>query len=504
MSNMSTTITTDNVWATIRSSDPDLIELARKIAGYRQVGWERAQQSWLKRLAREGVAFKGNWEYKRAIEWDGWRFIGDECGTDCIKIPTGCVKMFIMAAGALGKEMEFFNNRVQPQQLTNVDWSLKPTREPRPYQDEAVAAVINVGGRGIIQSPTASGKSYMMAMLVSHYKTTTLIKVPRLIILDQIVSELKDSLNIDEGDVGFIGRSKYEPSLITVTTTQSLASILKDRSRWNELMNLHRDHEWGLLIEDEVHHGASKTSYNTSMAINAHYRVGFSATALDREDNENIKIIGAYGEIVYDVPSEPLVENGWLIRPTIKFVPAKPVPMDRNAMWPAVYNTAIVYNTNRNCDIIEIAGKMLDEGRSTLIFVDRIDHGERLEHMAPSLFKLKDKVRFVHGNHPERDDIIEQFRTRKLPVMISTEGIIGEGFDFRGLDAIIVADGGKSYIQTVQKVGRGMRIEDGKVDVKIFDFGDRGKYVGEHALRRKTSWEAHGFKVDITDTPYMG
>lgn len=504
MSNMLTTITTDDIWSVIRSSDLEALELARKIAGYQQIGWERARQSWLKKLALQGRANESDWEYKRAIKWEGWRFIGAECGHNCLRIPTGCVKMFIMAAGALGKEMKFYNERVQPRQLADVDWSLKPEREPRPYQDEAMKAVIEAGGRGIVQSPTASGKSYMMAMLISHYKTTALIKVPRLIILDQIVKELEENLNINEGDVGFIGRSKYEPSLITVTTTQSLANILKDKIRWNDFMNLHRDHGWGLLIEDEVHHGASKTSYDTSMAIDAHYRVGYSATALDREDNENIKIIGAYGEIVYNVPSEPLVENGWLIRPTIKFLPSKPVPMDSNAKWQAVYNTAIVYNHNRNLDIIEIAGNMLDEGRSTLIFVDRIDHGEQLENMAPSLSKLKDKVRFVHGTHPDRDDIIDQFRKRRLPIMISTEGIIGEGFDFRGLEAIIVADGGKSYIQTVQKVGRGMRIEVGKSDVKIFDFGDRGKYVGEHALRRKTSWEAHGFKVDITDTPYMG
>ena len=147
---------------------------------------------------------------------------------------------------------------------------------------------------------------------------------------------------------------------------------------------------------------------------------------------------------------------------------------------------------------------MVREGRSTLIFVDRIDHGEVLENMAPSLFILKDKIRFVHGTHPEREQMIDDFRTGKLSVLISTEGIIGEGFDFRGLDAMIIADGGKSYIQTIQKRGRGMRVEEGKVDLKMYDFADRGKYVGEHSLRRKTSYESNGFTVDITDTPYLG
>lgn len=501
---MSTTITIDDVWTTLRSPDPEVLELARKTAGYQQVGWERARQAWLKKLAREGRANENDWEYKRAVAWEGWRFIGEECGTDCLRIPTGCVQMFVLASGALGKKAVVYNQRVKPKQLTNVDWSLKPEREPRPYQDEAVAALIEAGGRGIIQSPTASGKSYMMAMLISHYKTTTLIKVPRLIILDQILKELKDNMNINEGDVGFIARGKYEPSLITVVTTQSLASIMKDKDRWDDLMNLHRGYGWGMLIEDEVHHGASKTSYNTSMAINAPNRVGFSGTALDREDNENIKTIAAYGEIIFNVPSQPLVEDGFLIKPTVKFMPCRPVPMDGNAKWPAVYNTAIVYNNDRNLDILEIAGNMVREGRSTLIFVDRIDHGEVLENMAPSLFILKDKIRFVHGTHPEREQMIDDFRTGKLSVLISTEGIIGEGFDFRGLDAMIIADGGKSYIQTIQKRGRGMRVEEGKVDLKMYDFADRGKYVGEHSLRRKTSYESNGFTVDITDTPYLG
>lgn len=500
---MTTTIFLRNTWTAVKSDDRAMLEHARDMSSFTMTNWQIRRSKWMDRLRSEKRVCKEpssscTCEWCRADKWDGKKFFGKNVGGG-VEIPTGVAFTFIRLMRVLGEELIIHNERESPPPLPDVDWSLK--REPRPYQQDAVDAILNAGGRGIIKSPTASGKTVMMAMLVGHLKCTAIIKVPRLVLMDQVRQELLDTLNIDESEIGTIGRGKFEPSMITITTTQSLANLLKKKEDWRTLMGLHMKYGWGLLIEDEVHHGSTTTSFDTSMAIDAFYRVGFSATPLMREDGENVKIIGAFGEIVHEIAQEPLVASGWLIKPEIKFLPTKAIPTASGDKWQQVYEMGIVFNRDRNLRVIATANKLHGEGRSTLIFVDRIDHGNELLNLAESY--AGHKMEFVHGDHPDREDIIARFKAKELKTMISTEGIIGEGFDFRGLDAIIIADGGKSSIQTLQKVGRAMRPEDGKVDCKIYDFGDKGKYLTDHAMIRKTTWLKHGFQLDLSDTPYL-
>lgn len=496
---MTTRLAIDNIWTRIESDNIEFLNTAEKIASYRQQNWEQARKAWLKKLERAGRNNESDWEYKRAIEWDGWRFIGEYITNDVMKIPTGCLTMVLDVGAALHEKMTFVNDRRRPVPL-DVEWRLKDDKRPRDYQDDVFGRVVDAGGRGVVQSPTGSGKTFMIAHLITHYKTTTLIKVPRLVIMDQIIEELKELTTISEEHIGFIGRSKYEPSLVTVVTNSSLYNLKKDPKKWHELVDLHPKHQWGLLIEDEVHHGASKTSYEPTMSLDTFHKIGFSATALDRQDGENIKIIGAYGQMICDVPVEELIENGYLVRPTVKFLPTRPVPTSRSDGWMEVYNMAIVFNSDRNIKMVNIANMLEKQERSTLVFVSRIDHGEELLRLCKMNGVDAD---FAHGTHPEREDIISRFKNRELAVMIATEGIIGEGFNFKGLNGIIIGDGGKSFIKTIQKPGRGTRPEDGKDDLLVYDFADRGKYVGDHSRERKADWIDYGFEVDITDTPWL-
>ncbi|MBD3405083.1 MAG: DEAD/DEAH box helicase [Candidatus Lokiarchaeota archaeon] len=499
---MTTTLIIQNIWTKIYSDDPSMLDYAEEVASFTMKNWEIRRNKWMERLRKERRVCQSSsatcsCEWCRALRWDGKKFIGRKFG-ESLWIPTGCTSTYLSLLRVRGEEIIIENERTRPPVLQDVDWS--PKREAREYQEEAIQAILK-NGRGIIKSPTASGKTVMIALLIGRLKTTTLIKVPRIVLMKQMYREITNTINIHPNDIGMIGDGKYEPSLITITTTQSLASIMKRPKDWNELMDIHRSYGWGMLIEDECHHGSTNTSYNTSMKIDAYYRIGFSATPLMREDGENIKTIGAYGDIIHDIKKAPLIENGWLIDPRITFIPVKSIPSSSGDRWQDMYQMGIVYNRERNRKIINIANDMFAEGRSTLIFVDRIDHGEELLNMASS--DATHEVEFVHGTHDERDELLKRFKQRDLMTLISTEGIIGEGFDFKGLDALVIGDGGKSAIQTLQKVGRAMRPEDGKVDCKIFDFADRGKYLTDHAISRKTTWMKHGFEVDTSQTPYL-
>lgn len=492
------TITIDNKWTTIESDNEDILEIADEASRYTQHNWERARYGWLNKLQREGRTSSS--EYSDALAWDGTRPIGIRRGNTHM-IPAGCTTKFITACAYSGfTDMKIINERTPYNTLEHVDWSLKSHKKPRQYQIDAVDAFMGSSRRGIIKSPTGSGKSYMMAMLISRLKTTTLIKVPKIVLLKQLRNELLDSLHIEENEIGIIGGGKCEPSIITITTIQSLSNIFDDKKRWNDLMTVHAGFGWGLLIEDECHGASKDTSYKTTMGLDIYNKVGFSATPLNRSDNKDIMTIGAYGEILYEIDASVLVDKDFLIRPKVIFIPLRHVPVPNKASWNQVYNSAIVYNQERNSKIVEVARELEKDDRHTLIFVDRLDHGDQLHSLTAD---TNHPIPFIHGESDDRDDVIESFKDGTYPTIIATTGIIGEGFDFPALNGIIIGDGKKSFIKIMQQSGRGSRIFEGKTDLIIYDFGDRAPHVTDHARQRISTWRQAKFEVDLTQTPYL-
>ena len=495
---MDTTVTITNTWTTIESDNEEILDIANEVASYVQHNWERARTGWIDRLQREGLTRTP--QYQEALAWEGIIPIGKRYSKNMVSIPSGCTKKFIMTSAFAGHtSMRIVNERIGYNTLDDVDWVLKPHKIPRPYQREAVNAFLDSSRRGIIKSPTGSGKSYMMAMLIAHLKTTTVIKVPNITLLKQLRDEILDSVTIDDNDIGLIGGGNYDPSIITITTTDSLSNMFDDGKRWREFTGIHAEFGIGLLIEDECHKAATDTSYKTSMGLDVYNKVGFSATPLNRNDNKNIMTIGAYGDIIHEIKSEELVDNKFLIRPKVKFIALRPVPIPNRTPWNQVYSTAIVFNQERNNKIIDIAQRLETEGRHTLIFVDRIDHGNQLHAMT---VHTDNPIPFIHGTSDDREEVLTKFKNGTYPTIIASK-ILGEGFDFPGLNAIIIGDGKKSFIKIMQQSGRGTRIFEGKKDLLIYDFGDLGQYVTDHARERISTWRQANFDVDLIQTPYL-
>jgi superfamily II DNA or RNA helicase len=132
------------------------------------------------------------------------------------------------------------------------------------------------------------------------------------------------------------------------------------------------------------------------------------------------------------------------------------------------------------------AQKLVRDGYTVLITVEQIKHGKALEALIQG-------SKFVHGKtkKEERDKELKNFEDGKLKILIST--LLGEGWDCQGLDAIILASGGKSEASLIQKVGRTLRTKDGKQNAIIIDIQDGGKWLRDHSqLRKMTLEETYG------------
>jgi superfamily II DNA or RNA helicase len=80
--------------------------------------------------------------------------------------------------------------------------------------------------------------------------------------------------------------------------------------------------------------------------------------------------------------------------------------------------------------------------------------------------------------------------------------IFGEGVDlpasddFPGILGLVIADGGQSVANVLQKIGRGLRRKKGDNSLAVVDFADTThKWLARHSQERMALYESEGFEV---------
>jgi superfamily II DNA or RNA helicase len=121
---------------------------------------------------------------------------------------------------------------------------------------------------------------------------------------------------------------------------------------------------------------------------------------------------------------------------------------------------------------------------NTLILVNHIEHGENLFN------KFKDtnkQVFFIRGEVEvsEREEIKKMMENNNNVVCIAISAIFSTGVNIKNLHNIIFAAGGKSFVRTVQSIGRGLRKHDSKERLIIIDIADYLQYGIAHSLKRQ-------------------
>jgi len=98
----------------------------------------------------------------------------------------------------------------------------------------------------------------------------------------------------------------------------------------------------------------------------------------------------------------------------------------------------------------------------------------------------------------ERDKIKKIMEKDSNVVCVAISAIFSTGINIKNLHNIIFASGGKSFIRTVQSIGRGLRKHASKNKLIIFDICDRLRYGVRHCEKRKEIYERE--KIKYTDT----
>ena len=83
------------------------------------------------------------------------------------------------------------------------------------------------------------------------------------------------------------------------------------------------------------------------------------------------------------------------------------------------------------------------------------------------------------------DEETKAFKEGKRQGVIASR-IWGEGLNIKRINVVINCVGGKSEIASIQRFGRGLRSDKGKVDVLLVDFLDANNHVYflRHSMER--------------------
>lgn len=408
--------------------------------------------------------------------------------------PGGLLPLVQDAAARDNIKIELLDKRVAritPDPNADLSWL-------RDYQLEAVEACARMK-RGIVRSPTASGKGDMIVGLVKKLPGHWLFLVHRETLVSQQSKRYtrltgKPANEITGGDAG----SWNIINGFNAMTLQSLAAGIRSNKDAVKAALAKLD---GIIV-DECHVAPADVYYSAIQSCPAEYRLGFSGTPLDRGDNRSLMAIACLGKVIYSIKPQLLIERGYLAAPNITMATVKqqssfkggPTMAARSRAYHDAYDELIMDSEVRNSAIVELAKAA---AKPCMVFVQKIDHGRVLSSM---LRAAGVATEFVWGEKKKehREASVERLERGDSEVLVASV-VFQEGVDIPNLASVVIASGGKSVIAALQRVGRGMRTDQGrKVTFEVYDILDLGSGMMErHSRRRMNTYVREGYQTII-------
>jgi superfamily II DNA or RNA helicase len=358
---------------------------------------------------------------------------------------------------------------------------------PRDYQINAFKFALEYE-RGLVLSPTASGKSLIIYMLVRHYmnmiNNNILIIVPTTSLVEQLYKDFK-----------YHGYDIDEDKRIVVSTWQSLYKMPKQFFE-----------DYGAVIGDEAHlfKAVSLTKIMTKLT-DCKYRIGLTGT-LDDSKTHKLVLTGLFGMVNKVVSTAELIERKQLANLKIKCLNLKYPETEAKKVYGVKYFEELEYLTQNNARNKYIRNLTLALNGNTLCLFQLVEkHGEILYKLIKEKVDPKRKVFFVYGGTETNDR--EQIRaiTEKSDnaIIIASFGTFSTGINIRNLHNIVFSSPSKSPIRILQSIGRGLRVGDKKQSATVYDisddltYKDKKNFTLTHFQERVNIYNREGFDYEI-------
>jgi superfamily II DNA or RNA helicase len=399
----------------------------------------------------------------------------------------------------------------------NIDWidwlplGKDKIIKPRDYQKDAVKHALT-NRKGLLLSPTASGKSLIIYLLIRYFmeynKTQKiLLIVPTTSLVKQMYGDFADyaqedeTFNPTECHQIMAGKDKNADVQIYISTWQSIYKMPKEYFQ-----------QFGMVVGDEAHNFKAKSLTSIlSKCSNASYRFGLTGT-LDGTQTHKLVLEGLFGPVYSVTTTKALMDDNYLSELDIDVVLLKhPVELAKivsKMKYQDELDHIVTYDP-RNIFIKNLA---LDQKGNTLVLFQFVEkHGIPLHKIIEKGAHKNRKVFFVAGmtDADTREDIRAITETQNDAIIVASLGTFSTGINIKNLHNIIFASPSKSQIRILQSVGRVLRKSKDGRPAKVYDIADdlhwksKKNYTLGHSAERIKIYAKQKFRFKIHEVPLV-
>jgi len=362
-----------------------------------------------------------------------------------------------------------------------------PEIKLRDYQLDCVTAVreeVRKGNKRVIMVlPTGGGKSYIMsdiAMKALDKGNKVLVLVHR----RQLVDQLSRNFSNYGLDCGLI-MSGEETSLdcqIQIGTIQTYGRRLKlDDIVYNPFFV-----SANVILIDEAHRSLSRTYQKVLELYKDKVVIGVTATPCL---SSGVGMGNFYEAIVDRVGVQKLIDGGHLVparyysgkSPDLKNIKTIRGDYDIKELGKRSEDAKLIGNVFDNWARIAPDKQTIcfavNRGHSKALCLEFVRKGVSAEYLDS------------HSDDEHRADVLRRLEAGDVQVLMNV-GLFTEGFDYPGVECIILARPTKSMGLYRQMVGRGLRPAPGKSEVVVIDHGKCVLELG--FVEDQVSWSLNG------------
>lgn len=250
----------------------------------------------------------------------------------------------------------------------------------------------------------------------------------------------------------------------------------------HEVYNLHIKDDHNYIVEGAVVsncHQVKNTNVLhtllTTTFANIPIRWGLTGTIPEEEYNQ-VSLFSAIGPVIGSLTAKELQDAGHLANCYVNIL------QTQETIAYGDYQLELKFLTT-NDDRLQWMAKKIKEialTGNTLVLIDRIETGEKLNVLIPDSVFISGKMKTS-----KRKEHYREINIDNNAIMLATYGSTGTGISINRIFNLILIEPGKSFVRVIQSIGRGLRKADDKDAVSIYDVSSKCKFSNRHLLKRK-------------------
>ena len=376
------------------------------------------------------------------------------------------------------------------------------------HQVRGVNALTQSTVGGIFEGGTGAGKTIMTAILCHLYEEyqsyKCIVIVPTSDLIDQTQEELRE-YGVDVGQYG--GGLKDIAHTHVVSTWQSLQN------------NKGLIGQFQTVIVDECHGvtGAVLQEILNTHGSECYVRLGLTGT-IPEEDIDRMSVTITLGNVLEKVEASELIASGWLAELKLycyeleedvrneyqefcEHYPNEAANLsykDYKKDFVGDYQAEKKYLQKKQ-ERLEFLAKLISKpSKNTLVLVPNVEFGRRISKLCPNAI-------FFYGKDSKavRKELYKSFDDNDDIVAITTFQLASTGLNIKRIFNLFLVDAGKSFVQIIQSIGRGLRKAHDKDKVYVYDVHSDFKFAKRHATARRKHYREKSYTYKIKHVDYM-